>query len=442
MDGRYVNHTKPLQKYFSEYSLFKYRTHIEIEYFIFLHKTGIPELSQLSHTDIRNIKNIDDNFSYEDCITIKTHESIIHHDVKAIEYFLYDKFDSIQLSEYKQFIHFGLTSQDINDPAIMLSIKDTVENITIPTLERILDTLYQLSNEWIECTMISRTHGQPAVPTSMGKEIQVFHYRISKELNHLRNIYYWGKFGGAIGNLNAHCVTYPNYNWQQLMDTFMESLSLKRNKLTTQINNYESISIIFDTLKRIDIILIDMNKDVWHYISIEYFIQKYDENHVGSSTMPHKINPIQFENSEGNLMMANCLFAFMSERLPISRLQRDLTGSTILRNIGTSFGHQVVAFNNLLSGLNKLEINHKRIQMDLYFHPVVIVEAFQVVLKKYGHTDSYEMFKNLTRNNCKLDLNDIHCFIEFMNISKQIKTELYKITVETYVGYSNKMAIY
>jgi len=304
-----------------------------------------------------------------------------------------------------------------------------------------LSNLIEKCNEWVDFKMISHTHGQPAVPTTMGKEIQVFHYRITKQLQELKTMKYYGKLGGAIGNLNAHYAAYPNYNWEKNMEQFLSLFSLKREKLTTQIDNYENISGIFDCIKRINTILLDMNKDIWHYISIDYISQKFNKNEVGSSTMPHKINPINFENSEGNLSIANCLLNFMSEKLPVSRLQRDLTDSTVLRNIGTIFGHMLIAYKNLNIGLQKLDINHIVLKRDLYNNTVVIVEGLQTILRKHGHQNAYELFKDLTRTNEKIDIDDIRIFIQNLEISENIKSELHSITAENYIGNSSKINI-
>ena len=439
IDGRYNRYTDSLRKYFSEYALFKYRVQFEIEYFIYLKTLKLPELS--INYDVNNLRKIYQKFEEKDCIKIKNIEKKINHDVKAVEYFLHEKFHDIGLSEYIQFIHFGLTSQDINNNSVTLSLKECIENEIIPLIEEILSNLIEKCNEWVDFKMISHTHGQPAVPTTMGKEIQVFHYRITKQLQELKTMKYYGKLGGAIGNLNAHYAAYPNYNWEKNMEQFLSLFSLKREKLTTQIDNYENISGIFDCIKRINTILLDMNKDIWHYISIDYISQKFNKNEVGSSTMPHKINPINFENSEGNLSIANCLLNFMSEKLPVSRLQRDLTDSTVLRNIGTIFGHMLIAYKNLNIGLQKLDINHIILKQDLHNNTVVIVEGLQTILRKHGYQNAYELFKDLTRTNEKIDIDDIRIFIQNLEISENIKSELHSITAENYIGNSSKINI-
>ena len=438
IDGRYNEYTNILSDYFSEYGLFKYRLYIEIKYFIFL-CNKISELNNITKKETNLIMNIYNNFTIKDCIKIKNIEKKINHDVKAIEYFIQEKFDLYNLSKYKSFIHFGLTSQDINNNALTLSIKNCIENIIIPLLEEILNKLLEKLDIWKNIILLSHTHGQPAVPTTFGKEIKVFYYRIKKQLKLLKNINYYGKLGGAVGNLNAHYVAYPNYKWDILMNTFLkEELLLERNQYTTQIDNYENLSVIFDNLKRINCIFIDMNKDIWQYISMNYLLQKYDKNHVGSSTMPHKINPINFENSEGNLYIANSLLNFMSEKLPISRLQRDLTDSTLTRNIGSIFGYILISYKNFIKGFNKIEPNIDYIKKDLNNNYVVIVEAIQIILKKYGIYNSYELCKDLTRNNDLITKEIINDFIKNLNIEKKIKDELYTINIETYIGNSNK----
>lgn len=432
IDGRYYEYTACLMDYFSEFALFKYRLRIEICYFIYLKVINIKELNDLTKEQCDIIMNIYYNFTLKDCIKIKNIEKNINHDVKAVEYFIQDKFDNLGLSQYKSFIHFALTSQDINNNSLTLSIKECVEDLIIPLLEIILQNLLDKAKLWDNITMISRTHGQPAVPTTLGKEIKVFHYRIQKQLELLKNITYYGKLGGASGNLNAHYAAYPDYKWDKLLGEFLERFSLKRNKYTTQIDNYENLSVVFDNLKRINTIFIDMNKDIWHYISINYIVQKFDNNEVGSSTMPHKINPINFENSEGNLLLANSLLNFMSEKLPISRLQRDLTDSTVTRSIGSIFGYMLIAYENFKKGFAKLDANTHVIKEDLHDNCVVIIEGIQVILKKYGISNSYELCKDLTRNNELITMNEIRKFIKNLNVDEHIKDELYEINVENY----------
>ena len=433
IDGRYHTNTQSLKKYFSEFALFKYRLMIEVEYLIYLKKIGLPEFENFPPNKIF-LRNIYKNFSHSDCIEIKKIESSINHDVKAVEYFLSEKLQKIYLSDYKSFIHFGLTSQDINNNSITLSIKNCIEDVIIPLLENILSDLLEKSSDWIHYKMLSHTHGQPAVPTTMGKEIMVFHYRISKQLQQLKNIDYYGKLGGASGNLNAHYAAYPDYNWEKLMEQFLLQFSLKRNKFTTQIDNYENLSLIFDNLKRINTIFIDMNKDIWQYISMNYMTQKFDKAEVGSSTMPHKINPINFENSEGNLLLANSLLNFMSEKLPVSRLQRDLTDSTVLRSVGSIFGYMLIAYQNFKKGLNKLDVNFIQLKKDLNTNCVVIIEGIQTILRKQGIHNAYELCKDLTRNNKCITMDDITFFIKNLDIDEKIKKKLYEVNIENYIG--------
>lgn len=438
IDGRYNDMTRELIDYLSEYAFFKYRLKVEIQYFIFLNKI-------LKFVDINNklITDISDNFSIDECKKIKEIESNINHDVKSIEYYLIDKFKKINtLANYTQFIHFGLTSQDINNTSITLMIKDSISNVLIPLLKNIMECLSKKVSLWINVVMVSHTHGQPAVPTTLGKEFQVFHYRLKKQLDILNSVVYYGKFGGAVGNLNAHYKAYPNIDWDEEFTLFLKNMCLTREILTTQIDNYENLSVIFDCLRRINLILIDFNRDIWHYISIEYLIQDFNNSEIGSSTMPQKINPINFENSEGNLQLANTMLNFMSNKLPISRLQRDLTDSTILRNVGSIFSHMLIGYKNIIKGVNKLNINKKKIDFDINNNILIITEGLQTVMKKHGINNSYEIVKEFSRNNEKKTRLQLNKFITNLDISEEIKNELLDINQYNYIGNSNKIKLY
>ena len=433
LDNRYKDITFPLLDYFSEFSFFRYRIIVELEYFRSLCKLNLKQINLESVEFIDIILNNYDENSYK---KIKEYETEIKHDVKAIEYYLRYEFSNFGVSKYNSFIHFGLTSQDINNTAYSLSLKHCIENLYIPELNKIIDCLSLFSKEWNNITMISRTHGQAAVPTTFGKEFNVFKYRLNNQLEILNNVQYYGKFGGASGNLNAHKCAYPNIDWIQFGKTFIESLGLKRSEYTTQIDNYDNLSVVFDCLKRINSILIDMCQDMWLYISIDYLKQKINNKEVGSSTMPHKVNPINFENAEGNLKLADSLLEFFSRKLPVSRLQRDLTDSTVLRNTGVIFGHIFVSFNNILKGLNKLEINEHKITSDLNDNYIVITEGIQTILRKYNHEDAYEKLKEFSRKNKKINKSDIDVFIDDLNVSENIKEELKTITITNYIGYA------
>jgi adenylosuccinate lyase len=440
LEGRYKSFVECLSPYFSEFAFFKYRIKIEIDYFIYLHKLKIEQLPELDKATIISLKTLYSNFNLFDCFKIKEKEEITKHDVKAIEYYLQEKFNNNTLTEVKNrisFIHFGLTSQDINCPAQMLMIRDSISNIIIPTFTSIVSILNTLGNKWHSIPMLSHTHGQPASPTTVGKELLVFEYRLRAEILLLLNNSYTTKFGGAVGNMNAHYVAYPNLNWEEIADNFIRSLGLKRNKYTTQISNYEEISYILDILKRINCILIDANCDIWFYISKGYFRQQISNNEVGSSTMPHKINPINFENSEGNLIIANSLLEGISRKIPISRLQRDLTDSTILRNVGSAFGYSLIAYKSFLMGLNKLELDKENIQNDLFNNLAVIGEAIQTILRREGINNAYEMVKDLTRKNKIITSEDFFVFIERLKVNDNIKEELRNLTLSNYIGNAN-----
>jgi len=435
IDGRYSSKTSELNKFFSEKALMKYRLIVEIEYFISLCEFDIPELQGFDSSKFELLRKIYIDFSNDDAAIIKKIEKTTNHDVKAIEYFLKDKFQELNLSKFIEFIHFGLTSQDINNTAIPLSLKEMFDEVYYNSIELILSSLEEISNEWKDIPMIARTHGQPASPTKLGKEIKVFITRINEQLKLLRNIPIAAKFGGATGNFNAHHVAYKNHNWLQFSKNLIENkLGLKHSYPTTQIEHYDHLAAIFDNLKRINTILIDFNRDIWLYISMDYFKQKIKKGEIGSSAMPHKVNPIDFENSEGNLGYANSIFQHLSEKLPVSRLQRDLTDSTVLRNIGVPISHTLIAFKSTIKGINKLIVNETKIQEDLNNNWAVVAEAIQTILRRINYPKPYEALKELTRTNAKIDKNNIKKFIDSLDISEEIKSELKNITPENFTG--------
>ena len=435
IDGRYSSKTSELNKFFSEKALMKYRLVVEIEYFISLCEFDIPELKNFDKSKFELLRKIYLDFSNDDASIIKKIENKTNHDVKAIEYFLKEKFEDLNLSKFVEFIHFGLTSQDINNTAIPLSLKEMFEQVYYNSIELILSSLEQISNEWKDIPMIARTHGQPASPTKLGKEIKVFIIRINEQLKLLRDIPIAAKFGGASGNFNAHHVAYKNHNWLQFSKNLIENkLGLKHSYPTTQIEHYDHLAAIFDNLKRINSILIDFNRDIWLYISMDYFKQKIKKGEIGSSAMPHKVNPIDFENSEGNLGYANSIFQHLSKKLPISRLQRDLTDSTVLRNIGVPISHTLIAFKSTIKGINKLIVNESKIKEDLNDNWAVVAEAIQTILRRINYPKPYEALKELTRKNTKIDKNSIKKFIDSLDISEEIKSELKNITPENFTG--------
>ena len=435
IDGRYSSKTSELNKFFSEKALMKYRLIVEIEYFISLCEFDIPELQDFDSSKFELLRKIYIDFSNDDAAIIKGIEKTTNHDVKAIEYFLKEKFQELNLSKFVEFIHFGLTSQDINNTAIPLSLKEMFDEVYYNSIELILSSLEEISNEWKDIPMIARTHGQPASPTKLGKEIKVFITRINEQLKLLRNIPIAAKFGGATGNFNAHHVAYKNHNWLQFSKNLIENkLGLKHSYPTTQIEHYDHLAAIFDNLKRINTILIDFNRDIWLYISMDYFKQKIKKGEIGSSAMPHKVNPIDFENSEGNLGYANSIFQHLSEKLPVSRLQRDLTDSTVLRNIGVPISHTLIAFKSTIKGINKLIVNETKIQEDLNNNWAVVAEAIQTILRRINYPKPYEALKELTRTNAKIDKNNIKKFIDSLDISEEIKSELKNITPENFTG--------
>ena len=435
IDGRYSSKTSELNKFFSEKALMKYRLIVEIEYFISLCEFDIPELQGFDSSKFELLRKIYIDFSNDDAAIIKGIEKTTNHDVKAIEYFLKEKFEELNLSKFVEFIHFGLTSQDINNTAIPLSLKEMFDEVYYNSIELILSSLEEISNEWKDIPMIARTHGQPASPTKLGKEIKVFITRVNEQLKLLRNIPIAAKFGGATGNFNAHHVAYKNHNWLQFSKNLIENkLGLKHSYPTTQIEHYDHLAAIFDNLKRINTILIDFNRDIWLYISMDYFKQKIKKGEIGSSAMPHKVNPIDFENSEGNLGYANSIFQHLSEKLPVSRLQRDLTDSTVLRNLGVPISHTLIAFKSTIKGINKLIVNETKIQEDLNNNWAVVAEAIQTILRRINYPKPYEALKELTRTNAKIDKNNIKKFIDSLDISEEIKSELKNITPENFTG--------
>ena len=435
IDGRYRNKVENLAPFFSEEALIKYRVKVEIEYFIALCEIPLPQLTNFNTTLFDELRSIYRNFSSADAQKIKDIESITNHDVKAVEYFIKEKFDTLKLQEYKEFIHFGLTSQDINNTATPLSINDAFDVVYYPELATLLEKLRQLATAWSDVPMLARTHGQPASPTRLGKEILVFIERIEQQVKQLQNIPYAAKFGGATGNFNAHKVAYPSIDWKFFGTHFVEKvLGLHHSFPTTQIEHYDHIAGIFDALKRINNILIDFDRDMWTYVSMDYFKQKIKKGEVGSSAMPHKVNPIDFENSEGNLGMANAIFEHLAAKLPISRLQRDLTDSTVLRNVGVPFSHTIIAFNSTLKGLNKLLINKEKFAEDLENNWAVVAEAIQTILRREAYPNPYEALKGLTRTNEKITRKSMADFIESLDVSNKLKEELKAITPSNYTG--------
>lgn len=436
IDGRYRGKTEPLASFFSEFALIKYRVRVEVEYFIALCELPLPQLKTINPDIFETLRNIYKNFSESDAQRIKDIEKVTNHDVKAVEYFLKEEFDKIGgLDAYKEFIHFGLTSQDINNTSVPLSIKDAMENVLYQKLDELVNQLAEFAEEWKDVPMLAKTHGQPASPTRLGKEVQVFVYRLAKQITLLKDCPITAKFGGATGNYNAHHVAYPAYNWKEFGNKFVaEKLGLEREEYTTQISNYDNLAAIFDAMKRINTIIIDMDRDFWQYVSMEYFKQKIKAGEVGSSAMPHKVNPIDFENSEGNLGVANAVLEHLSRKLPISRLQRDLTDSTVLRNIGVPMGHMVIAIESTLKGLRKLLLNEDAINRDLDNCWSVVAEAIQTILRREAYPHPYEALKALTRTNQAITEASIKDFIEGLDVSEALKEELRKITPRNYTG--------
>jgi adenylosuccinate lyase len=436
IDGRYRGKTERFADYFSEYALIRYRVRVEIEYFISLCELPLPQLKGFDHSLFETLRNIYKNFTQDDAQRIKDIEKITNHDVKAVEYFLKEEFDKIGgLDDFKEFIHFGLTSQDINNTSVPLSIKEALNDVYYPQVEELIAQLQVYSDEWNDISMLAKTHGQPASPTRLGKEVMVFVYRLQRQLDSLKACPISAKFGGATGNFNAHHVAYPGYDWREFGNKFVnDKLGLEREQYTTQISNYDDLGAIFDAIRRINTIIIDLDRDFWMYVSMEYFKQKIKEGEVGSSAMPHKVNPIDFENSEGNLGIANSLLQFLAAKLPVSRLQRDLTDSTVLRNIGVPLGHGVIAIQSTLKGLRKLLLNENKINEDLDNCWAVVAEAIQTILRREAYPHPYEALKALTRTNQKMTEETIHDFIKQLNVSDTVKAELMAITPHTYTG--------
>ena len=435
IDGRYRNKTLSLAPFFSEEALIKYRVLVEIEYFIALCELPLPQLKSVDPNTFESLRAIYKDFSTEDALWIKETEKVTNHDVKAVEYFIKDAFEKLNLSQYKEFIHFGLTSQDINNTAIPLSTKEAFEKVYMPSLITLTSKLKELSVEWRDIPMLARTHGQPASPTRLGKEIGVFVERLEEQMRLLFNIPFAAKFGGATGNYNAHHVAYPQIDWRKFGGKFVEeNLGLHHSFPTTQIEHYDHFAAFFDALKRINTIIIDLDRDIWTYVSMDYFKQKIKAGEIGSSAMPHKVNPIDFENSEGNLGIANAIFEHLSAKLPLSRLQRDLTDSTVLRNIGVPIGHTIIAFEATLKGLNKLLLNAPKFHEDLEKNWAVVAEAIQTILRREAYPNPYEALKGLTRTNEAIDKKAIHGFITTLNISEEIKAELMQITPSNFLG--------
>ncbi len=435
IDGRYSNQTSNLSPYFSELGLIKYRVRVEVEYFIALCELPLPQLVNFDSKYYEVLRNLYTNFSEADAQRIKDTEKVTNHDVKAVEYFIKEAFDKLGLQEFKEFIHFGLTSQDINNTAIPLSLKEGIADIIAPLINEVDGLIYKMVELWDEIPMLAKTHGQPASPTLLGKEMAVFHARINGQLEVLEEIPFGAKFGGATGNMNAHYVAYPGEDWDQFADEFVfETLGLSRSYPTTQIEHYDHLAELFDCFKRINTILIDFSRDIWQYISMGYFKQKIKAGEIGSSAMPHKVNPIDFENAEGNFGMANAILEHLSAKLPISRLQRDLTDSTVLRNVGVPLGHIIIALNSLVKGINKLELNQAAINADLDDNWAVVAEGIQTILRREGFPKPYEALKDLTRKSEKITENSISEFIDELNVSEEIKKELKAITPFNYVG--------
>lgn len=436
VDGRYWRQSKALGAYFSEFALIRYRVRVEVEYFIALCESGIEQLSRVPRELFEPLRGLYREFTAADARRIKETEAITNHDVKAVEYFLKEEFDAMGLTEFKEFIHFGLTSQDINNTSVPMSLREGLEQVVMPRLEALRDKLASLSGQWKDVAMLARTHGQPASPTRLGKEIGVFVYRLDEQLRQLRQVKFSGKFGGATGNFNAHRAAYADRDWPAFADTFLaERLGIERERLTTQISNYDNLAALFDALKRIGSIILDLDRDMWMYISLGYFRQRIKEGEVGSSAMPHKVNPIDFENSEGNIGIASALYSHLSAKLPVSRLQRDLTDSTVLRNVGVPLAHTLIAVEATMRGLDKLLLNADALAADLDNNWAVVAEAIQTVLRREGYPKPYEALKALTRTNASITAQTIADFIDTLQVSDEVKDELRVFTPATYLGF-------
>lgn len=435
IDGRYRKTTEPLDIYFSEFGLIKYRVLVEIEYFISLSAAGLPQLPALKEDLVKKLKDVYLNFSVAEALVIKETEKTTNHDVKAVEYFVKEKLSALGLDQYLEFVHFGLTSQDINNTSIPLSLKEATLNALIPSINSVIDLLTNLSREWKDISMLAKTHGQPASPTKLGKEIYVFVERLNIQLNTLKQIPYSAKFGGATGNFNAHVIAYPEKNWIEFGNNFVNKiLGLNRSQFTTQIEHYDNLGSYCDALKRINTILIDLCRDIWTYVSMDYFKQKLKAGEIGSSAMPHKVNPIDFENAEGNLGIANAVLEHLSSKLPVSRLQRDLTDSTVLRNLGVPLAHSLISYTSILKGLNKLILNTASLEKDLDNNWAVVAEAIQTILRREGYPKPYEALKDLTRTNTHITQQTLSEFIDNLKVSDNVKAELKKITPQNYTG--------
>ena len=436
IDGRYRSKTESLADYFSEYALIRYRVRVEIEYFITLCELPLPQLESFNSALFEQLRDIYRNFDEVSAARVKEIESITNHDVKAVEYFIKEEFDKIGgLDDYKEFIHFGLTSQDINNTSVPLSVKEALEEVFYPQVEELIAQLKEYAEAWKDVPMLAKTHGQPASPTRLGKEVEVYVYRLSEQLATLRNCKMTAKFGGATGNFNAHHVAYPQHDWRAFGNRFVsEKLGLEREQWTTQISNYDHLGSVFDAIRRINTIIIDLDRDFWMYISMEYFKQKIKAGEVGSSAMPHKVNPIDFENSEGNLGIANAILQFLAQKLPVSRLQRDLTDSTVLRNVGVPIGHSIISIQSTLKGLRKLILNEEKLREDLEETWAVVAEAIQTILRREAYPNPYEALKALTRTNEKMTEETIHAFVQTLNVSDSVKAELMAITPYNYTG--------